>query len=188
MNAILAGLSYFEGGAVGQIFSYWEQAGFFTYLLPFLLIFTLVFAILSRTNFFQNNKVINGIIALVVGLMSLQYPLIPQFFSKIFPQLGVGLAVILAIFILFGLFMDPDNKAVKLIFVIVGAVITIVILVQTFGMNSLISGNVFVERWPEILGIVIFLVLIGVVVGAGSGKGKFKVPNINPFALRDFQR
>ena len=32
-------------GTIGDMFSVWEQAGFFSYLLPFLLIFALVFGI-----------------------------------------------------------------------------------------------------------------------------------------------
>ena len=81
---ILASFS-FEGGTIGDFLSVWEQAGFFSYLLPFLLIFALVFGILTQIQLFRENKAINAIIALVVGLISLQFPMVPQFFSEIFP-------------------------------------------------------------------------------------------------------
>ena len=34
---------YFQGGAIGNILNIWEQAGIFSYAIPFLLIFALVF-------------------------------------------------------------------------------------------------------------------------------------------------
>ena len=56
------------GGLVGDMLSQWEQAGFFSYLLPFLLLFALIFGILNQIHLFRENKSINGIIALVVSL------------------------------------------------------------------------------------------------------------------------
>ena len=42
----LAWYGSYGGGVVGDMFSRWEQAGFFSYILPFLLIFALIFGIL----------------------------------------------------------------------------------------------------------------------------------------------
>ena len=81
---ILQSAVSFPSGALGDFLSKWEQAGFFSYLLPFLLIFALVFGILTRVKIFKDNKVVNGIIALAVALMALQFNFVPQFFSQIF--------------------------------------------------------------------------------------------------------
>jgi hypothetical protein len=97
VNIFLASYSYFEGGAIGNMLYQWEQAGFFSYVLPFLLIFALIFGILSRLRIFTRkeegkpNNAINAILAFVVALMSLQFDFVPQFFSEVFPRLGVGL-------------------------------------------------------------------------------------------------
>ena len=106
----LQSYSYFEGGAIGNILSQWEAMGFFSYVLPFLLIFAMVFGILIQLRLFRDNKTINAIIALAVGLMALQFSFVPRFFSEIFPRLGVGLVVILIIIILTGLFANPEDK------------------------------------------------------------------------------
>ena len=74
----------FYGGAIGNLLSVWEQAGVFSYILPFLLIFAVVFGILMQTKMFQQNRTINGIIALTVSLLSLQFAFVPVFFSEIF--------------------------------------------------------------------------------------------------------
>ena len=157
----------FYGGSIGGVLAYWESAGFFSYILPFLLIFALVFGILTRVKIFDN-KAINGIIALVVGLLALQFHFVPIFFSEIFPRLGIGLAVILALLILAGLFFDPENKMVNYGLLGVGVIVFLVVLVQTFGWLGWWNLNIWYYNWQGILGVVIFLAIIGIIVGAGS--------------------
>jgi len=41
----LASYGFFQGGGIGDLFNYWEQAGVFSYVLPFLLIFCIVLRI-----------------------------------------------------------------------------------------------------------------------------------------------
>ena len=45
-----------------------ENAGFYSYILPFLLIFALVYGILIRLDLFASNKPVTAIIAVSVGL------------------------------------------------------------------------------------------------------------------------
>lgn len=165
---MLAWYGAFEGDTIGNMLSQWEQAGFFTYLLPFLLIFALVFGILTQIKLFKDNKAISGIIALVVGLMALQFGLVSQFFSEIFPRLGIALAIILIILILVGLFADPDSNAVMYTMLGVGAIIAIVVLIQTAGAVGWSSGYFWSENWPTIIGVIIFLAIIGVIIGVSS--------------------
>ncbi len=164
---VLASFS-FEGGAIGDLLSAWQQAGFFSYLLPFLLIFALVFGILTQIQLFKENKAINAIIALVVGLISLQFPLVPQFFSEIFPRLGIGLAVILVILILVGMFIDPEKGGIFYVLMGVGVIIVVVVLVQTAGALGWSSGQWWADNWPMIAGAVFILAIIAIIVGAAS--------------------
>lgn len=164
----LISLAWFEGGAIGDLLSAWEQAGFFTYLLPFLLIFALVFGILNQIQLFKEKKAINAIIALVVGLMSLQFPMVPLFFSEIFPRLGVGLAIILVILIFVGMFIDPGKAGIFYILMGIGAVIVVVVLVQSAGALGWSSGQWWVDNWSMIAGAVFILVIIAIIVGTTS--------------------
>ena len=50
---ILASYGSFGGGTIGNLFAQWEAAGIFAYALPFLLIFAIVFAILSFVKVFK---------------------------------------------------------------------------------------------------------------------------------------
>lgn len=166
--SFLASYGYFEGGGIGNLLNYWEQLGLFSYMLPFLLIFALIFGILTQINLFKDNKTINGIIALAVGLMALQFPMVPRFFSEVFPRLGIGLAVILIILILVGMFSDPSKKWLMITFMVIGFIVAVVVLVNTAGMVGLSTGYWWRANWSTILFIGLFLVALAVIVAAGS--------------------
>jgi hypothetical protein len=166
----------YYGGTFGNLLSSMEQAGFFAYILPFLLIFALVFGILTRTQIFKDNKAINGVIALVVGLLSLQFNFVPIFFSEIFPRLGVGLAIILALLILAGLFFDPKNKLVNYSLLLVGVIVFLVVLIQTFGWVGWTSGFILYDSWPTIVMVIVVLAVLALIFNSVSPKKKLKLP------------
>jgi hypothetical protein len=172
---ILASYGYFGGGALGDLFSQWEAAGIFAYALPFLLIFALVFGLLSKLNIFasrgdpNSGKGVNVIISLAVAFMSLQFNIVSMFFSEIFPRFGVALSVILVILILGGLFM-PTNKENNwfmvalaiIVFIIIG--IVIYNSLNAFGWTN-IGGGGLAYIWQRYGAVIIFAaVIIGAVV------------------------
>jgi len=169
---VLASYTYFDGTAIGDMFVQWEQAGFFQYLLPFLLIFALVFGILRQIKLFKDDKAINGIIALVVGLLALQFPMVPQFFAEIFPRLGIGLAIILALLILMGMFIDPKSGAIGYTLLGVAGVIFIIVLIKTAGALGWSSGMWWSDNWPMVAGAVFILIVIGIIVGSSKEKSE----------------
>ncbi|MBA7594185.1 hypothetical protein ES703_01124 [subsurface metagenome] len=169
----------YYGGSFGELLAYMEQVGFFAYVLPFLLIFALVFGILTRTQIFKNNKAINGVIAFVVGLLALQFNFVPVFFSEIFPRLGIGLAVILALLILAGLFFDPNNKWVSYGLLVVGVIVFIVVIIQTAGWVGWYSGFWWYDNWPKVL---LVLVVIGILAAIIASAGpKKQIPELKGF-------
>ncbi len=177
---ILASYGFFGGsGAISELLSKWEQIGFFSYLLPFMLIFALVFGILTRVQIFKDNKMVNGIIALAVALMSLQFEFVPAFFSQIFPRLGVALAIILAIFIVVGLFMDEKSKWINYVLLGVGALTIGMVLIQSAGELGWASGQWWEENWQMVVGAVFILILVSVIIG-GSKPSEKDHPLYNP--------
>src|SRR3989344_3079797 len=97
---------------IGLILQQWADLGIFYYVLPGLLVFALVFAILQKAKIFgdgKESKGINAVIAGAVALMSLQFDAVPVFFQIIFPKVGIGLSIILAAMILVGLFVDFEK-------------------------------------------------------------------------------
>lgn len=167
----------FFGGGVGDLLAQWEQAGIFSYVLPFLVLFALVFGILSQMQLFRDNKAINSIIALAVALMALQFDFVPRFFSEIFPRLGIGIAVILVLLILVGMFMDPDEKGLMLTLVGVGVVVFIVVFVNTSNALGWVGGDwrSWVSEW---LWLFLAIVAVIIIVAAGNRKPSAKTPYV----------
>jgi len=177
----------FFGGGFGGILSNLEGAGFFSYALPFLLIFALVFGVLSRMGLFKENKAVTAIIALAVGLMSLQFNLVPEFFAKVFPSFSIGLVVILVILILIGLFTDPSKPGIMYTLLGVSAVIAVIVIVTSSGLDvgGWIQNNLG-EATGAIIAIVIVGILVAVLIGAGKKKTweKGSPSAYNPYLLR----
>ena len=165
-----AGVS--SSGVIGNLLTKLGDAGFFSYLIPFLLIFALVFGILIKVKIFKENKMVNGIIALSVALMSLQFDFVPTFFAQIFPRLGIGLAIILVILILAGLFIDPDNKAINYVLLGVAAVIVGAVVIQSAGAVGWQSGEWWNDNWEVVIGSILLIVVITIVVGGGNKENK----------------
>jgi len=168
-------VSYGAGGDIGNMLAAWERAGVFSYLLPFLLIFALIFGILSQMKMFQENRAINGIISLTVALMTLQFDTVSIFFSEIFPSLGVALSVILVAMILLGLFMP--SSAVPILFVI-GAIAFLVVIINSFGSVGWNTASYWFSG-EHLTNIVFGIIVIVIVIIAFVSK---KSPSSNSLA------
>lgn len=138
--------------------------GFFAYILPLLLIFATVFAILSRIEIFKDNKGVNLIISLAIGFLALQFPQVPQFFAVIFSNLGIGIGIMLAALILAGVFITGENSF-KWIFFGIGGLIFIIITFASLSSWNYIGGFQWGWWWANYGGLILFLfLLIGVIV------------------------
>ncbi len=169
----------FYGGEIGNLLASWEQAGVFSYVLPFLLIFAVIFGILTKIKVFGENKGLNTIIAAVIGLLALQFELVPIFFSEIFPRVGVALSIILVLLVLAGLFLDPDNKAVNYGLLGVGVIIFLMVLAKTSGQLGWYSSYWWYANKSLIIGGA--LILIAFIVIINSVAPKKDLPNMKGF-------
>lgn len=171
------GIFLASGTAIETMFNSWQEMGFFNYLLPFLLIFALVFGILSKINLFNDNKVINAIIALVVGLISIQFSAVSDFFAIIFPNLGIALSIILVILLIAGLFLGDvigEKKWPNYLLLGIAGIIIVVVLVQSAGSFGWPVAQWWIDNWSTIVAVALIVGLaIAVVVGA-SRSGSLK--------------
>lgn len=121
-------------GSMADILFQWENMGVFDFALPFLLVFVIVYGILTSTKFLGDNNGVYIIVALVIGLMSLRYDyFFSAFLSELFPRLGVGLAILLTVLILVGLFIGDKDNYWRYILIAIGAIIAIVVVWQSAG-------------------------------------------------------
>jgi hypothetical protein len=164
----------YSRGEFGAFLDRLAEQGFFSLVLPFLLIFSIVYGLLSQIKMFNDNKGVNAIIALAVGFLAIQMPIVPLFFSEIFPRLAIGLSIILSLLILMGLFLDPKNKGVAWTLVGISGIVAIYVI---FSAQSAINFSWFggfggwSNQWESFA---IVLILIGGIALAMATGGKKK--------------
>lgn len=178
----------FFGGGIGDLLNNLAQAGFFSYVIPFLLIFALVFGILTQIKLFKDNKGVRAIISLAVGLMALTQPLVPQFFSSIFPNLGVGISILLVFLILIGLFVDPKHQQwIMYGLFFIAVIIAIVVVAQSSGSSGESAWLWIQNNLGPSAGTIIILVIVVIAVAAiiGVNRNKNRDKTYEPWIVRE---
>ena len=164
-----------------SIFAQLQQIGLFEFILPGLLIFAIVYGLLDKAKILGENKGVNLIIALSIAILALQFGNVSLFFSQIFPRLGIGVAIMVTLLILIGIFvpmgMDEYGKNVgwgNYVFFGVGAVIFLVAVFDSLANYSLFN-NLVLARYSGTIAVVIIIIIVIVLVmslGKKSEKGK----------------
>lgn len=146
----------------GDLLNELNNMGFFSLILPFLLVFAISFAILTQIPLFKDGKGPASIIAVSIGLISLQFGAVPEFFTRLFPNLGIGLGILLAGLILAGVFLSSgtakDLDAYKWIFFGLGALIFIIVVLVS--LSDWGYGNTGFDKWKEYRGIIVVIIVI----------------------------
>jgi hypothetical protein len=83
----------------------WENIGFFSVALPFLLIFTLVFAVLQKSMILgTNSKNFNAIVALIIGALTVRNQSVVAAIEAFLPNISMFIVVGLMFLLLIGIF------------------------------------------------------------------------------------
>jgi len=164
--------SYFGGyWAEGfrDIMYEWSRFGVFDILLPLILIFAVVFAILEKINVFGNRGV-NLIVALVIGFFTISNPYVSGFFMYLFSNLGLGIAVLVALIVLLGVAIEPSGNTWKWLFGIVGALLFLVVLGRSGAFTVLFGDSSIYWLYQNSAAIIIlvFVALAVIAVIAGT--------------------
>jgi len=149
-------------------------------ILPFLLVFTLVFAILERTKILgENRRQIDAIIAFVVGLIFISFIQAVDIAVNLIGLMALIAVIILVFMVLFGFVYSGEEfkmpKGLKIAFgILIGLALVIALLVMS-GYWDLIfklfkgpEGNTLATN---IVFVIIAVVAILVVVGRKEKKG-----------------
>ncbi len=153
---------------ITDVLNTWADYGVFAYVLPFLMIFALVYGLLSKSKLLGENRGVHATLALVIGLLALQFDYVSNFFATIFPYAGIGISVLLVALILMGVLTD-DEDAAKWIFFGIGAVIFMVVMLYTIYDFNWLGGYIGIDWGPWII---LALVVAGAVVGVILGGKK----------------
>ena len=153
-----------------------DNAIFTEMLLPFLLVFVLMFAILQKSKILGEGKAqIDALVSLAVALILIGVPGPRNIVVNLMPWLAVGAATILVFLILYG-FVAGDLKEgpkwMKLVFGILAGVFVLGVLVYITGLwvplQEFFAGNSGNEWIMNILLIVIIGGAMAVAIATGK--------------------
>jgi hypothetical protein len=160
---------------IGTLFAELEYIGFFDYVLPFLIVFAIVFAVLEKSSWLGSNKAVKTIVSASVGLLSTWGLLTTEFYKIIFPYMGVGLGVILVALIFLGFFIKDDTNGQK--WWPLGLTLAAIIIIWTLSSWNLWGGygaggfwDIISYYWPALVGVGLLVwALMAITGGDKSG-------------------
>jgi hypothetical protein len=156
-------------------------SGFFlSYILPFALIFTLVFAILQKTKLLgDDKKQIDALVGLIIGLILIAFPAARDVVVKLQVFLAVSVAILLVFMLLYGFVSGKKDgdvlaKGWKYAFYAIISIALIIALVVITGYWDTVKDFLFdsvtgTQVWINGL---IIVVIAGALIAVLSDKGK----------------
>ena len=154
-------------------------------ILPFLLVFTLVFAILDKTKLLgEGKRQINAITSLVIGLILIGFPFARDIIVRLIPFLVVCLVILFVFMLIYGFISgkkegDVLNKGLKITLgLIFGLAVLVAVLWITGAWEKIYeivvegeySGKIFIN----LVLVVIIVGAIAIVLSSGGKEGEKK--------------
>jgi hypothetical protein len=163
-----------------SVMSSLEQMGFYDVALPFLLIFTITFAILQKIKIFGNNsKNFNAVIAIVMAFLVVRSEAVVSTMNLFLPKISLISIIVISLLLLVGLMMGKESAGFTKSLGGIG----MVLIVIAVGIAFLSSSGAFGFELPSwlnfssydrnlFIAIGFFLVLI-ILAFSDSGQGNF---------------
>ncbi len=175
-------------GPLSGVFNYLQNFGFFDIILPFAIIFSIVWALLSKINLFENKK-IPLILGLAISLLAI-YPHatgtyqqfdIVNFINTAFPQVGLIILSVVLLMILMGLWKGEAPGAENLVFgtgMVIAVIMLFVVIWRALFPYSSPSWLSFIDD-PNLQALLVIILVFGLIVyfvtkDDGSGSSKLK--------------
>ncbi|MEM3405556.1 MAG: hypothetical protein QW117_01115 [Candidatus Pacearchaeota archaeon] len=148
------------------------------FILPFILVFSVVFAILDRSNILgEGKKQVNALVGLVIGLLLVSFPESRIIVVKLMPILAVMVVILLVFLIIYG--FAKQEKEIKLPRGAISVIVFISIIVVAISLLKITnSWDNFIdffskEKGKKVLTNLIFIIAIIVaMISVWKMKGK----------------
>ncbi|MCH7850495.1 MAG: hypothetical protein IH845_02520 [Nanoarchaeota archaeon] len=147
-------------------------------ILPFLLIFVVIFAILQKSKILgDGKKQIDSLVALAIALLLIGVPDARNIVTGIIPWLAVGIVVLLMYFLLYGFIPEGEGskgmpKWMRNMIYLVVILFVVVVLFTVTPLGGMIYDFVIAgtssEVWINVIMIAVIVAVIGVAVKGGS--------------------
>jgi hypothetical protein len=171
-------------GPLDQALGLLQEFGFFRVVLPFLLVFSLVYALIIKTGVLGKSgegptNAIAAVVALVAALATIIYTPVVNALALLLPQASFLLVILVFLLIMFGMFGITEKSIgdAKWIAIPVGIILVLIFLAITgfaagpsipllYGISQGLMGNIAIEIPEESIGLLLgFGVILTVVLG-----------------------
>jgi hypothetical protein len=144
-----------------DLYSQWETSGVFDFLLPALLIFAIIFGILTSTGVLGANRGVNFVIAGASALMAMRLQIVSDFFGLLLPGLGIGVAVLVVVLVLSGLFLQKANwRAWMPTFFWGGVIIGLIIVISVLNEFAWFGSPWWQANWVSVVWIAVLVAIL----------------------------
>ena len=151
------------------------------YILPFLLVFVLVFAVLEKTKLLgDEKKQLDAIIAFVIGLIVVGVLFPKEVISNMVLFLSVSLVILFVFLLLYGFATGSKDgfelgKGLKIFLGVIIGIAVIIAIIWATGINTSIFDILFRQGWSEefwtnFVFILIFVFVVAWVYKSAGGK------------------
>ena len=147
------------------------------YILPFVLVFAVIFAILERSNILgEGKKQINAMVGLVVGLLLISFEHSRDIIVKLMPILAVMVVILLIFMIIYG--FAKQEKEIKLpqaaitwIFIIAITVVVVALMKITGVWEPFINYTKTEKGEVIFANIILIAAIVTAMIGVWNLKG-----------------
>ena len=156
--------------AAQDILAQLQSLGLYEIVLPFLLIFTIVFAILEKTQIFGKDKTkINMVISLILGLLIVNQFEIVDKLNLFLPKISLFIVVAVMFLVLLGVFGAKTSEGFSGILLGIAAIVSLVVIY--WALTPYIGLDFYGPSWRESWvynnsGALSFLIIIGIIIWA----------------------
>jgi len=162
---------------LGDIFSQLEGLGVYEYLLPFLLIFSITFAILEKVKILgEDKKNINIIVSVILALIFVTQFTLVSTLNSFLPKISLFIIVAIMALILFGIFGAKVHEGLGSIGLAIGAIVSLFAIY--WGLSPSLGFEIpfwVQNNFSVIILVLIIIIVIALVTGSSSSnQNKFK--------------
>jgi hypothetical protein len=138
---------------VSQTTTIFQNTIFTNYILPFLLVFVLIFAILEKTKLFGEKKSqLNAIMAFVIGVIFTGFLASTQIVTNMVVFLAVALVILFVILMLWGFIFGTEkgfelHKGLKWTLAVVAGIAFVGAVLWATGVLQNLTNTLFQQSW-----------------------------------------
>ena len=127
---------------------YLDKNGVYEVALPFILVFTLTFAVLERSHILGNEKRnLNMIISLVLAFFFIRNEYLVALINRFLPNVSLFMIVMLMTLLLFGIIFGKAYSGLGGSFLTIGAILSVVFIIWSLSSDFVGRSGIDVPNW-----------------------------------------